>query len=172
MTTATILAARLYREHDPHVHRSDRRRVPHLRIDTTGTAWCWGSAPPGRSATSTTRTTIAPVAVTGSLEFTHLAADHPHVRIDTTGKAWCWSRLSSQAGNGDAAQQSITVPGSWPATIFARLTARLRPPADQHHGHVLVLGPGRQRTELGDDNDNQANEYAPVTVADNTPSPP
>ena len=139
-------------------------------IDTAGTAWCWGHDNHGQLGDGGTSQTdkYAPVAVATGLTFAALTAGAYHTcGIDTTGKAWCWGYDTyGQVGDGNDNQADeyapVAVAGGHTFTTLA---------ADQYHtcgidttGTAWCWGADASG-QVGDGNDNQADEYAPVAVA-------
>ncbi len=140
-------------------------------LDTTGKAWCWGSDGSGRlgDGDDGQADEYAPVAVAGGHRFTRLTAGYNHTcGIDDAGAAWCWGGDDfGQVGDGDTNQTTFVYA---PVAVagghrFTRLAA-----GDYHTcgiddaGKAWCWGSDFDG-QIGDGDDGQANEFAPVAVS-------
>lgn len=137
-------------------------------IDSTGKAWCWGYDDSDQLGNGTDQDTkFSPDPVTGTLEFASLSAGPHHTcGIDTAGGAWCWGAdWNGRVGDGNDDQQAEPDPVAVAGGLtFTRLTA----------GGVHTCGIDTSDNawcwghdgsgQVGDGNDDQTDEYAPVTV--------
>jgi alpha-tubulin suppressor-like RCC1 family protein len=138
-------------------------------IDTTGRAWCWGTDYYGElgDGNDGQADEYSPRPVDNSLTFTRLTAAGQHTcGIDTAGKAWCWgSDHYGQLGDGNDSQADEYSPVPVATSLtFTHLTA-----AGVHSCGIDTAGKawcwGSDGSgQLGDGNDDQADEYAPVPV--------
>ena len=75
-------------------------------LDTTGSAWCWGSGGLGNGAA----TSQVPVQVLGGLTYSSLAAGGGFTCGVSGNGAWCWGENGAgQLGNGSTANSPIPV---------------------------------------------------------------
>ncbi len=146
-------------------------------LDSSGAAWCWGLDDHGQVGDGDDRlgsdyggqdSEFAPVQVSGGHIFTTLAAGQSQTcGLDDSGAAWCWGADSNgQVGDGDDGQgdEYAPVPVAGGHT-FAALTA-----GSVHTCGLDTSGAawcwGRDNWgQLGDGDDGQGDEYAPVPVA-------
>ena len=139
-------------------------------IDTTGKAWCWGRDAEGQlgdgNDDQANEYTID--AVAGGLTFTHLTARSSHTcGIDTTGKTWCWGADGyGQLGDGDEGQANKYTP----VAVAGGLTLTHLSAGSYHTCGIDTTGNAwcwgaDSYGQLGDGDDDQGNEYAPIAVA-------
>jgi alpha-tubulin suppressor-like RCC1 family protein len=139
-------------------------------LDTTGQAWCWGSDAFAQigDGDDGQANEYAPVAVAGGRTFTHLAGNGNHgCGIDTAGAAWCWGYdFNGEVGDGDDGQGNQFAPAPVAGgRAFATIAA-----GEAHTCGIDTAGAAwcwgtDQYGRLGDGNDDQASEFAPVVVA-------
>jgi alpha-tubulin suppressor-like RCC1 family protein len=139
-------------------------------VDTTGKAWCWGNDLDGQlgDGNDGQATDYAPVAVASSLTFASLDAGGVHTcGLDTSGKAWCWGYdFFGQLGDGNDGQADE--PG--PVEVATSLTFTTVSAGAYHTcgvdpaGTVWCWG-NDHYAQLGDGDDGQGNEYAPIPVS-------
>lgn len=138
-------------------------------LDTSGKAWCWGWdfwGPVGDGAANRTPK-YAPVAVAGGHTFATVSADWHTCALDTTAKAWCWGPDGyGQVGDGAADQ----TPKHVPAAVSGGQTFRTIATGYRHSCGTDTTGKAwcwgaDEYGQLGDGNDNEADEYAPVPVS-------
>lgn len=110
-----------------------------------------------------------PVAVVGDHTFTNLTAGNTHTcGLDAGGQAWCWGwNEDGQVGNGSGGQQAYVV--SPVAVIGGRSFAALTAGATHtcgldDEGTAWCWGMD-EFGQLGDGDDDQADEFAPVAVS-------
>ena len=139
-------------------------------VETTGKAWCWGSDASGQlgDGNDGQGDESAPVMVSSGVSFTRLVAGYDHTcGVDSTGKAWCWgSDASGQLGDGNDGQATEYAP----APVLSDATFAVLAAGSEHTCGVTTTGTawcwGKDLNgQLGDGNDGQATEYAPVAVA-------
>ncbi len=139
-------------------------------IDTAGRPWCWGDDFRGQlgDGNNGQANEPSPVAVATNLEFTRLTAGTWHTcGIDTAGRAWCWGYdFQGQLGDGNDGQADEHTPVAVAGNhVFTRLSAS--------YGHTCGIDTTGKawcwgwdsHGQLGDGDDGQAAEYAPVPVA-------
>jgi alpha-tubulin suppressor-like RCC1 family protein len=139
-------------------------------IDTTGKAWCWGYDFSGQlgDGDDGQAEEYGPVPVAGSLTFRALTAGSSHTcGLDPTGKAWCWGGDHyGQLGDGNDGQASEYAPAAVASGLpFTTLSA-----GDYHICGVTTSSKAScwgydAYGQVGDGDDGQADEYAPVPVA-------
>jgi alpha-tubulin suppressor-like RCC1 family protein len=140
-------------------------------IDATGKAWCWGSDQFGQigDGDDGQADEYAPVPVSPDLTMRALSAGEGHTcGIDTTGKAWCWgSDQFGQIGDGNDGQANHYAPAAVASSLtFTLITAgSAQTCALDGPGHAMCWG-NDLNGQVGDGNDGQASEYAPVPVAE------
>ncbi len=140
-------------------------------LDTTGAAWCWGDNHFGQlgddDPTFATERFL-PVAVVGGHTFTTISVGGFHTcGLDTTGAAWCWGTDSSgEVGDGNDDQEAeprpVAVAGG---RSFTAISAG--------GFHTCALDISRTAwcwgsdayAQIGDGDDDQGKEFAPVAVA-------
>jgi alpha-tubulin suppressor-like RCC1 family protein len=139
-------------------------------IDRAGKAWCWGNDYKGRlgDGKDDQASEYKPVAVAGKHRFTTLAASWSQTcGVDTAGKAWCWgSDADGKLGDGDDGQADeyspVAVAGGHTFTTLAG--GNTQTCGIDTAGTAWCWGRD-DRGQVGDGDDGQGNEYAPVAVA-------
>ncbi len=139
-------------------------------IDRAGKAWCWGNDYKGRlgDGKDDQASEYKPVAVAGTHRFTTLAASWSQTcGVDTAGKAWCWgSDADGKLGDGDDGQADeyspVAVAGGHTFTTLAG--GNTQTCGIDTAGTAWCWGRD-DRGQVGDGDDGQGNEYAPVAVA-------
>ena len=139
-------------------------------IDTSGKAWCWGYDGAGQvgDGDDGQASKFAPVAVADNHIFATVTAGGSHTcGIDTTGKAWCWGYdTNGQVGDGDDGQASKFAPVAVAGSLtFTHLTAGMNHTCGIHTAGKARCWGSDLHGQVGDGNDGQADEYAPVAVA-------
>jgi alpha-tubulin suppressor-like RCC1 family protein len=136
-------------------------------IDTSGAAWCWGMGESGQLGNNSDAPRYAPVPVAGGHTFTTLTAGGVFTcGIDSSGAAWCWGNDSVGAlGDGDDGRifewAPVAVVGRH---IFAALTAGQNQTCGLEISGAAWCWGRDEFGQLGDGDDGQADEYAPVQV--------
>jgi alpha-tubulin suppressor-like RCC1 family protein len=139
-------------------------------IDRAGKAWCWGNDYKGRlgDGKDDQASEYKPVAVARKHRFTTLAASWSQTcGVDTAGKAWCWgSDADGKLGDGDDGQADeyspVAVAGGHTFTTLAG--GNTQTCGIDTAGTAWCWGRD-DRGQVGDGDDGQGNEYAPVAVA-------
>jgi hypothetical protein len=139
-------------------------------LDTAGTAWCWGYDFSGQVGDGDDGQTdeYAPVQVAGGRTFTTITAGGYHTcALDTAGTAWCWGYdFSGQVGDGDDGQTDeyapVQVAGG---RTFTTITAGASHTCALDTAGTAWCWGWDGDGQVGDGDDGQTDEYAPVQVA-------
>jgi alpha-tubulin suppressor-like RCC1 family protein len=138
-------------------------------LDGSGAAWCWGYDRYGQvgDGDDGQGDEFAPVQVVGGHTFAALAGGGSHTcGIDTAGSAWCWGMdYHGQVGDGDDGQEDE----STPVQVVGRHTFAALGAGYEHTCGLDTSGAAwcwgsDYYGQLGDGDDGQGDEYAPVPV--------
>jgi hypothetical protein len=133
-------------------------------LDSTGKAYCWGFNGDGQLGDGSTLSSAIPVAVSGGLTFTRLAAAQTHsCGLISSGAAYCWGlNFAGELGTGNLAS-SLT-----PVAVSGGLTFVGLGAGDDHTCGLTATGSAycwgeNDNGELGDGS--RQNKLSPVAVA-------
>lgn len=134
-----------------------------LRAD--GTAWCWGDNASGQLGTgSAGPASIAPVAVSGGLQFAALSAGQDHTcGLTSGGIAYCWGgNTNGQLGTGTTAASATPTPVGG-GRSFRMLSAGAQLTCGTTTGNVAYCWGDNQYGQVGDGT--QVRRTLPTKVA-------
>jgi alpha-tubulin suppressor-like RCC1 family protein len=137
-------------------------------LETSGKAWCWGYDYYGQIGNDAIQADVhAPAGVAGGRTYKAISAGSHTCALDAAGKAWCWGNDSTgQVGDGGTSQASKFTPVAVVGDrVYATITAGW--------SHTCALEPSGKAWcwgedtsgQVGDDDTNQQDKVAPVTVS-------
>ena len=94
------------------------------------------------------------------------AGDYHTCAMDTTGKAWCWGYDTiGGSETGRRPGQQVRAGGRGGSLTFTHLTAGMNHTCGIHTAGKARCWGSDLHGQVGDGNDGQADQYAPVAVA-------